>query len=206
LRVQVEEHHLKAGGLGEHAHVDGARRFAGSAFAGQQRDRLHAFNPLCIIAFMHDCHHAFKHHLGVAAVMQSCMHRCTASGRIPENRTARQGAAPGPGVQCNAAGIEAASPDADLIRICDAHAALMDAVNNDPRDSDEDPNWPAYEQSFRAISATQPKTLEGMMAKARAAKAEARRPDGTEEHRGTTGEVWARDLVNDLLAIGGKVA
>jgi hypothetical protein len=45
-----------------------------------------------------------------------------------------------------------------------------------------------------------------MMAKARAAKAEARRPDGTEEHRGTMGEVWAWDLVNDLLAIGGKVA
>jgi hypothetical protein len=104
------------------------------------------------------------------------------------------------------AAIAAVNADADLIRICDAHAALMDAVNNDPRDSDEDPNWPAYEQSFRAISATQPKTLEGMMAKARAAKAEARRPNGTEEPAGSMGEVWAWDLVNDLIALGGRGA
>jgi hypothetical protein len=80
--------------------------------------------------------------------------------------------------------IAEANPDADLIHLCDAHAALMDAVNNDPRDGDEDPNWPPYERSLRAISTAKPTTMEGVRAKALAAKAEARRPDGTEEGLG----------------------
>jgi hypothetical protein len=79
-------------------------------------------------------------------------------------------------------------------------------VNNDPRDSDDDPNWPPYERSLRAISAAKPTTMEGVLAKARAAKAEARQPGGHEEPAGTRAEEWAWDLANDLLAIGGKVA
>ena len=103
--------------------------------------------------------------------------------------------------------IAATNPDAELIRLCDAHGALMDLVNSGVDDDDDDgPTWQAYDRSREAISAFRPKTIEGMLAKARAAKAEARRPDGSEmeDISGFPPEEWAWDLVNDLLRIGGR--
>ena len=80
------------------------------------------------------------------------------------------------------AAIAATNPDAELIRTCDGHAALMDAVNNEPGHMDDgSPVWRAYTQSRHAISEAEPKTLEGMMAKARVAKAQARQPDGGDD-------------------------
>ena len=103
------------------------------------------------------------------------------------------------------AAIAADHPDAELIRICDAHGALMDLVNSGvDGDDDDGPTWQAYDQSRDAISSFRPKTTEGMMAKARAAKAEARSPcvEGGPEHpAGTPAEDWAWDLVNDLLRL-----
>jgi hypothetical protein len=97
-------------------------------------------------------------------------------------------------------------PDADLIALCAAHPALIDAVNASLIDLDTCPAWHAYEVSRDAIHAARPVTLEGMRAKALAAKAEARDPDGSEEPDSCPAETWAWDLVNDLLRLTGGVA
>ena len=98
-------------------------------------------------------------------------------------------------------------PDADLVRLCADHAANMHAYNRDGglgEIDDPDPLWDAYARTRDAITDARPRTLVGLQAKARAAKAEAMssRLDGTEMPEGTPAEGWAWDLVNDLLAIG----
>ena len=96
-----------------------------------------------------------------------------------------------------------ASIDADLVRICAEHVVNMEAYNRDGgmlSAGEPDPLWTAYAQTREAISAAKPRTLQGMLAKARAAKAEARQPDGTHDPEGSPAEEWAWDLVNDLLA------
>jgi hypothetical protein len=57
-----------------------------------------------------------------------------------------------------------------------------------------------------AISNAQPSTLEGLQAKACAAKAEARTPDGSEHPDGSIAAHWSWDLVNDLLRLTGGAA
>lgn len=57
-----------------------------------------------------------------------------------------------------------------------------------------------------AIHAAQPVTMAGMRAKALVAKAEARKPDGSEDPCSTPAEHWAWDLVNDLLRLTGGAA
>jgi hypothetical protein len=92
--------------------------------------------------------------------------------------------------------------DADLIRICAEHVVNMDAYNRSGAQLplDDDPLWLAYERTRDAIHGAKPKTIEGMLAKARAAKAEARGLDGSENPECTPAAYWAWDLVNDLLA------
>ena len=51
-----------------------------------------------------------------------------------------------------------------------------------------------------ALLAAAPSTLAGMLAKARAAKAEALDLGGRDNPEGTPGQRWAWDLMNDLLA------
>ena len=106
------------------------------------------------------------------------------------------------------AAIAADHPDAELIRICEGHSALIRAANNDPGDDYDGPVWEAFDRSRDAISAFRPKTIEGMVAKARAAKAEAQLPDGSEMENGGgfPAEGWAWNLVNDLIALGGTGA
>ena len=69
----------------------------------------------------------------------------------------------------------AAGVDADLIRLCAEHVVNIETSNRDGGllDLDQDPLWITYERTRDAISAATPRTLEGMLAKARAAKAEA---------------------------------
>jgi hypothetical protein len=102
----------------------------------------------------------------------------------------------------------AAGADADLIRLCAEHAANMDAYNRDCSDLEPEDNalWAAYERTRDAISKAVPQTVEGMMAKARAAKAEAREPTGGENPQGCPAADWAWDLVNDLLRLNGRGA
>jgi hypothetical protein len=98
-------------------------------------------------------------------------------------------------------------PDADLIALCAAHPALIAAFNaGDGDGSDNDPTWVAYRGSCDAIHAARPQTLAGMRAKALAAKAEARTPEGSEAPDNCPAETWSWDLVNDLLRLTGGAA
>jgi hypothetical protein len=107
----------------------------------------------------------------------------------------------GIGELIEAVGDDEAAAARELAEIIDRLSVLARPA---PRDSDDDPNWPPYERSREAITAARAKTLDGLLAKARAAKAEARQPGGREEPAGTPAEDWAWDLVNDLLALGGR--
>ena len=101
------------------------------------------------------------------------------------------------------AGAAAVNPDAELIRFCDEHIANLTAYNNDVSDLDHDENpfWQDYERSRDAIIAAEPKTLAGVVAKARVAKAEAVQPDGSENWEDGVASNWAWDIVNDLLRL-----
>ena len=98
-----------------------------------------------------------------------------------------------------------AGPDAALIALCNRHPALIAAFNT-CNGSDIDPAWTAYAASRNAIHDARPVTLEGLRAKALAAKAEARSPDGSEEYRSSSAGSWSWDLVNDLLRLTGGAA
>jgi len=102
-----------------------------------------------------------------------------------------------------AVALAAPTPDAELIRICEAHPAVMDAVSDLGSGRDDCPYWKAYERSRDAIFDAKPVTMAGMLAKARAAKAEARTPSGVEDPDNSPAELWAWDLVNDLLRLEG---
>jgi hypothetical protein len=98
-------------------------------------------------------------------------------------------------------------PDAELIRICGEHRARIAAANDFGTGEDDCPLWLAYERSRDAITAAKPQTMAGLIAKARAAKAEATDFDGVEMSHGsgTMGEIWAWDLVNDLVRLEGTL-
>ena len=100
-----------------------------------------------------------------------------------------------------ALGTGEVNPDAELIQICAGHAARIAAVNHGPDEEDDGPLWQAYQRSRDAIHAAVPVTMAGMVAKARAAKAEARNADGSESPSCCPAETWAWDLVNDLLRL-----
>lgn len=95
------------------------------------------------------------------------------------------------------------SPDHDLIRRCADHLACMAAVRAAPEEEEDGPAWSAYESNRDAISAAQPQTLAGLIAKARAAKLEATFWDSFENIHDTMAEPWAWDLVNALLRLAG---
>ena len=97
----------------------------------------------------------------------------------------------------------AASPDDELIRLCLEHPTIIAAVNDYGSSEDDCSLWQAYERSRNAINSAVPVTMAGMVAKARAAKAEARNLDGSESPNGCPAETWAWDLVNDLLRLEG---
>jgi hypothetical protein len=98
-------------------------------------------------------------------------------------------------------------PEAELIDLCNRHPALLAAFNACEADSGpNNPAWVAYEASMNAVSDARPQTLEGMQAKARAAKAEALLPDGSESSDGSIAAPWAWDIVNDMLRLTGGAA
>ena len=100
-----------------------------------------------------------------------------------------------------------AGGDAELIRMCDAHAARLAAANDDGPDNDAADL--AYRASVDFINDTKATTLAGLLAKARAAKAEAAAfySDSDEEHwQNGPAENWAPDVCNELLALFGSAA
>jgi hypothetical protein len=97
-----------------------------------------------------------------------------------------------------------AHPDAELIALCERHRIDRDAVNADAGDmDDDDPVWLAYVSTRDFISDARPQTMVGVLAKARAAKASARMPDGSESVDGMAYE-WAWEVVGDLLRLHGE--
>jgi hypothetical protein len=99
---------------------------------------------------------------------------------------------------------QAADPDADLIELCERHRIDRDAVNADEGDmDDDDPVWRAYVRTRDAISDARPQTMVGVLAKARAAKASARMPNGSESVDGMAHE-WAWEVVGDLVRLHGE--
>ncbi len=107
---------------------------------------------------------------------------------------------------CAVAGqISGADPDAALIALCTSHVRNLDAYNSHGGrlEPEDDPLWLAYSATRDAISEARPQTMRGMLAKAQAAKFEARIPEGGENPSGTPAEGWAWDLVQDLLRLEG---
>ena len=100
------------------------------------------------------------------------------------------------------AAMAAGHPDANLIRLCEEHAANVAAYNTHGGmggSDDPDPLWDAYKATRDAIYDTRPTTLAGVIAKARAAKADAAVEDGEDCPDGTPGQDWAWQLVCDLV-------
>jgi len=97
-------------------------------------------------------------------------------------------------------------PDEEVIRLCDEHIANWRACSSYEGDLEPGDNllWLAYLRTLDAVTAAVPKTLDGIVAKARAAKAEAWRPEERSEDPsvGMTPR-WAWDIVNALVQLHG---
>ncbi|MBE9604274.1 hypothetical protein IAI18_05315 [Acetobacteraceae bacterium H6797] len=96
-------------------------------------------------------------------------------------------------------------PDADIIMLCAEHAAVRERYNTEGGhiDCQDDPLWHEYERTLDAVSAARPRTLEGVLAKARAAKSEVTVFEGVELWDNTVAGRWAIDVVHDLLRLAG---
>ncbi|MBI0534648.1 hypothetical protein D9599_03575 [Roseomonas sp. KE2513] len=95
--------------------------------------------------------------------------------------------------------------DAELIRLCAERAWRIEAANDAADVQEDGPTWRAYSESRDAIGRARPVTLAGMIAKARATQIEANSPDGSVTLSGTVAEGWARDMLDDLLTMVGRL-
>jgi len=92
------------------------------------------------------------------------------------------------------------SPDADLIRACGEYVATLDAITASDGVPDDDPLWAALDRPCDVIVGTKATTLEGLIAKAKAAKCQAMTARGGECADGMPEEIaWA--IVNDLVPL-----
>jgi hypothetical protein len=96
--------------------------------------------------------------------------------------------------------MTARHPDAALIRTCARHIVNLNTYNASPglTEYDKDPLWRDYEKTRDAISRAQPKTIEGVLAVARAAVAEA---GGKEPCHHGMDEQWAYSVMKSLLRL-----
>ena len=94
--------------------------------------------------------------------------------------------------------------DADFIALCARHVVNHGAYERytGPLDAKHNPLWAAYEQTRDAIHEAEPQSIQGMLAKARAAKIEAGPCDDPDDGVAIR---WAWDLVNDLLRLYGRM-
>jgi len=95
-------------------------------------------------------------------------------------------------------------PDAEIIALCAQHNRNREAWSAHGDDDDDCPFWAEYERTRDAIAEAKPRTIEGMVAKARAAVEESLNPDGTEAPAGCPAADWAWDLVHDLIRLHGR--
>ena len=101
----------------------------------------------------------------------------------------------------------ARNPDAALIRTCTQHIANMNAYNAcqypTGDEAEAGPLWREYIKTRDAISAAKPKTVDGMIAIAKAALAESAGEDPS--FHGPDGE-WAWLTMRALLRLHGQHA
>lgn len=96
-------------------------------------------------------------------------------------------------------------PDAALIALCTEHMENWHAVTRHTTGNLEDcPHGLAYIRTLELVTEARAQTFAGMMAKAAAAKLEARNRDGTEDWEGTIAGRWGWDLIGDLTRFGGQ--
>ena len=101
--------------------------------------------------------------------------------------------------------LEQVSQHAELIDLCKRPIANRDAVNACPLDSDEDPYWPAYEQTLSAIMHATPKTMAGALAIAKIILLE----EGDQYANGSPEETlgyWPFHSLKNIVSLAGGVA
>ena len=96
-----------------------------------------------------------------------------------------------------------ASPDANMIALCDMHPALIALVNSESDLSDDCPLWIAYSASRDAITAWQPATVEGLISLVRVSTVEATWLDGRVDPDGTIAATWSWNVCMGLLRLHG---
>ena len=102
--------------------------------------------------------------------------------------------------------IQPASPDAHLIAMAAHYPAALDAFNayRGPDDSPEENRLRAdMLDTWRVCMVAQPRTLEGLAAKARLVLVEAADIHGDEQEADQTEDKMARAVVHDLLRLAG---
>ena len=121
---------------------------------------------------------------------------------LRELREARISAPPAAGENGRVDSLHLSTPDTALSDLAARHIANLRAFNtSDEINGADGPLWAAYEATRDAISAAKPASLDDMLAKARAAKAEATDSKGRERPEGSMAANWAWDLLNDLLRL-----
>ena len=93
--------------------------------------------------------------------------------------------------------------DAELIAVCDTHRAKIDAYNGSPGmtldEAEKHPLWLAYSASRDFINQAKPKTIDGIRAMARAAKAEVQGLEDDDSVAGTPAEFWSVEIIIALV-------
>lgn len=102
----------------------------------------------------------------------------------------------------------APGPDAELIRLCAAYTAAVDAYNSygghvDPED---DVLWHAVEAIRDRVDELTARTLAGVVAKARVVRHLARQLDGSLDYGDSFTGDWPEQVVRDLLRLHGGAA
>lgn len=99
---------------------------------------------------------------------------------------------------------QAPSPDAALIAACEAHEDLVRAAFPGDGDEDDDsPEYAAWRRCNDVVCDTEPQTMAGVLALARAAKRSATRPDGSAYEQGFTSDAsaWAWGVMEGLCRL-----
>jgi hypothetical protein len=101
--------------------------------------------------------------------------------------------------------MAAASPDADLIRLCDAYMKAVAALNADRSglEAEDDPLWWAVEDIEAQLEDMHAQTLAGVLAKARVAAFLSQQPDGSVNWSTSFTGDWLEQVALDLLRMAG---
>jgi hypothetical protein len=100
-------------------------------------------------------------------------------------------------------------PDAELLRLCASLPALRAAFEADDTEYEDCADSPAfgpYDDALYLILAATPRTMDGVLARARVAKLEGTMPDGSELYGDSPAGQMAIATLHDLLRLNGGPA